>query len=180
MDKAPQLLTRRQSLQTLGRRLAGGVLLSGVAAAGLSGCGFQLRQSADLPFKSLFLILPRQSALGVDLRRHLASNANLTVFTETKDMAASEVVLDVVSEVRERVVVGLNASGQVRLKVKFRLRTPQGKNLIPEVELQQQRDLSFLESAALSKEIEEAMMYRDMQVDIVQQMLRRLAAVKSL
>ena len=185
MNKAPQLLTRRQSLQTLGLKLAGGVLLSGVAAAGLSGCGFQLRQSADLPFKSLFLILPRQSALGVDLRRHLASNANLTVFTEAKDMAASEVVLDVMSEVRERVVVGLNASGQVRelqlrLKVKFRLRTPQGKNLIPEVELQQQRDLSFLESAALSKEIEEAMMYRDMQVDIVQQMLRRLAAVKSL
>lgn len=185
MNKAPQLLTRRQSLQTWGRSLAGGLLLGGVSLAGLSGCGFQLRQSADLPFKSLFLILPRQSALGTDLRRNLASNANLTVFTEAKDMAASEVVLDVMSEVRERVVVGLNASGQVRelqlrLKVKFRLRTPQGKNLIPEVELQQQRDLSFLESAALSKEIEEAMMYRDMQVDIVQQILRRLAAVKSL
>ena len=49
-----------------------------------------------------------------------------------------------------------------------------------EVELQQQRDLSFLESAALSKEIEETMMYRDMQIDIVQQILRRLASVKSL
>ena len=185
MNKAPQMLSRRQSLQALGRGLAGSALLGCIVAAGLSGCGFQLRQSADLPFKSLFLILPRQSALGTDLRRNLASNADLKVFTEAKDMAASEVVLDVMSEVRERVVVGLNASGQVRelqlrLKVKFRLRTPQGKNLIPEVELQQQRDLSFLESAALSKEIEEAMMYRDMQVDIVQQMLRRLAAVKSL
>jgi LPS-assembly lipoprotein len=100
-------------------------------------------------------------------------------------LANSQVVLEVLSEARDRVVVGLNASGQVRelqlrLRVKFRLRTPQGKNLIPEVELQQQRDLSFLESAALSKEIEEAMMYRDMQVDIVQQILRRLAAVKSL
>jgi LPS-assembly lipoprotein len=109
----------------------------------------------------------------------------LKVFTEAKDLANSQVVLEVLSEARDRVVVGLNASGQVRelqlrLRVKFRLRTPQGKNLIPEVELQQQRDLSFLESAALSKEIEEAMMYRDMQVDIVQQILRRLAAVKSL
>jgi LPS-assembly lipoprotein len=37
-----------------------------------------------------------------------------------------------------------------------------------------------LESAALSKEIEETMMYRDMQIDIVQQILRRLASVKSL
>ena len=171
MNKAAQMLSRRQSLQALGRGLAGSALLGGFVVAGLSGCGFQLRQSADLPFKSLFLILPRQSALGTDLRRNLASNADLKVFTEAKDMAASEVVLDVMSEVREL---------QLRLKVKFRLRTPQGKNLIPEVELQQQRDLSFLESAALSKEIEEAMMYRDMQVDIVQQMLRRLAAVKSL
>jgi len=185
MNASPKLLSRRQSLKVLGRSLTGGALLSGLVASGLSGCGFQLRQSADLPFKSLFLILPRQSALGTDLRRNLASQTNLKVFTEARDMATSEVVLDVMSELRERVVVGLNASGQVRelqlrLNVKFRLRTAQGQNLIPEVELQQQRDLSFFESAALSKDIEENMMYRDMQVDIVQQILRRLAAVKSL
>jgi LPS-assembly lipoprotein len=82
------------------------------------------------------------------------------------------------------VVVGMNASGQVRelqlrLRVKFRLRTPQGRELIESVELAQQRDLSFTETAALSKEIEQGMMYRDMQTDIVQQIMRRLAAVKT-
>jgi LPS-assembly lipoprotein len=181
-------LNRRQSLRALSRGYFGFMGLMGAAGAlstHLTGCGFQLRQSADLPFKSLFLILPRQSALGTDLGRNLASTTELKIFTEARDMAASEVILEIMSELRERVVVGLNAAGQVRdlqlrLRVKFRLRTPQGKNLIPEVELQQQRDLSFLETAALSKEIEEAMMYRDMQVDIVQQILRRLAAVKSL
>ncbi len=175
-------LQRRAALRTLWRGAAVCVTLPAVA---LTGCGFQLRQSAQLPFKSVFLILPRQSALATDLRRTLASQEDLKVFTEVKDLAAAEVVLDVLSELRERVVVGLNASGQVRelqlrLRVKFRLRTPQGKVLIQEVELQQQRDLSFLESAALAKEIEENMMYRDMQVDIVQQIMRRLAAVKSL
>ncbi|MCE2857293.1 MAG: LPS assembly lipoprotein LptE [Comamonadaceae bacterium] len=185
MNNAQALRTRRQALQGLARGFTGGALLSGFVLASLTGCGFQLRQSGNLPFQSLFLNLPRQSALGNDLLKNLASQTNLKVFTEAKDLASSQVVLEVLSEVRERVVVGLNASGQVRelqlrLKVKFRLRTPQGKNLISEVELQQQRDLSFLESAALSKEIEEAMMYRDMQVDIVQQILRRLAAVKSL
>lgn len=179
------MLNRRQTINALGRSLAGSMLLLGLPASGLSGCGFQLRQSANLPFKSLFLILPRQSALSSELRRTLATQADLKVLTETPDMASAEVVLDVMSETRERVVVGLNASGQVRelqlrLRVKFRLRTPQGKVLIPEVDLQQQRDLSFLESAALAKEIEENMMYRDMQIDIVQQMLRRLAAVKTL
>jgi LPS-assembly lipoprotein len=185
MNTAPLLPSRRQSLKALGSSLAGAALWGGFAAMGLSGCGFQLRQSAQLPFKTLFLILPRQSALSTELRRTLATQADLKVLTETPDMALADVVLDVMAESRERVVVGLNASGQVRelqlrLRVKFRLRTPQGKALIPEAELQQQRDLSFLESAALAKEIEENMMYRDMQIDIVQQILRRLAAVKTL
>jgi LPS-assembly lipoprotein len=177
----------QNSSQGVQRRFALKALLGtlGTSVLALSGCGFQLRQAASLPFKTVFLITPRQSALQADLRRALAANSELKVLTEAKDMASAEVVLDVMSEQRERVVVGLNASGQVRelqlrLKVKFRLRTPQGKVLIPEVELQQQRDLSFLETAALAKEIEENMMYRDMQIDMVQQMMRRLAAVKTL
>jgi LPS-assembly lipoprotein len=62
--------------------------------------------------------------------------------------------------------------------VRFRLRTPQGAELIEPVEIYQQRDLSFTESAALSKEIEQGILYRDMQTDIVQQIMRRLSAVK--
>ena len=176
-ESSPKGLRRRFAVQTL----LGAV---GACVLTLSGCGFQLRQTASLPFKTVFLITPRQSALMNDLRRAMAANSELKVLTEANDMASAEVVLDVMSEARDRVVVGLNASGQVRelqlrLRVRFRLRTPQGKVLIPEVELQQQRDLGFLESAALAKEIEENMMYRDMQIDIVQQMMRRLAAVKT-
>ena len=62
--------------------------------------------------------------------------------------------------------------------MKFRLRTPEGVEWVEPVELYQQRDLSFNETAALSKEIEEAMLYRDMQNDIVQQIVRRLSRVK--
>ena len=82
-------------------------------------------------------------------------------------------------------VVGVNASGQVRefqlrLRFKFRLRTPSGKELIAETELLQQRDISFSESFVLAKEAEEASLYRDMQADIIAQLLRRLAAVREL
>jgi LPS-assembly lipoprotein len=98
-------------------------------------------------------------------------------------MAKADVILDILSEVRQPVVVGLNASGQVRemqlrLRVNFRLRTPSGEELIEPVEMYQQRDLSFTETVALSKEIEQAMLFRDMQLDIVQQIMRRLGAVK--
>jgi LPS-assembly lipoprotein len=77
----------------------------------------------------------------------------------------------------------VSATGQVRelqlrLQVQFRLRTPQGAELIESVALTQQRDLSFTETAALSKEIEQGILYRDMQTDIVQQIMRRLSAVK--
>jgi LPS-assembly lipoprotein len=44
----------------------------------------------------------------------------------------------------------------------------------------QQRDLSFNESVALSKDAEEQLLYRNMQSDIVQQIMRRLSAVKTL
>jgi LPS-assembly lipoprotein len=93
-------------------------------------------------------------------------------------------VLDVLTEQREKVVVGVNASGQVRefqLRMRFRFRCarPEGKELI-ETELLQQRDISFNESAVLAKEAEEGLLYRDMQTDIVQQLMRRLAAVRSL
>jgi LPS-assembly lipoprotein len=80
------------------------------------------------------------------------------------------------------VVVGTNSSGQVRelqlrLRLKFKARTPQGKELLPETEIVLQRDLSFNESVVLAKDAEEALLYRDMQSDLVQQLMRRLAAL---
>jgi LPS-assembly lipoprotein len=79
----------------------------------------------------------------------------------------------------------VTASGQVRefqlrIRLKFKLRTPSGKDIIPETELLVQRDISFNESAVLAKEAEEGLLYRDMQTDMVQQLLRRLAAIKEI
>lgn len=152
-------------------------------AAGLGACGFRLRNGGDYPFKTLYANFSVNTPLGVELQRHLLGTGRIDVWTDPAHMLKADAILDILSEVRQQVVVGMNASGQVRelqlrLRVKFRLRNPQGVDLIEAVELQQQRDLSFTETAALSKEIEQAMMYRDMQTDIVQQIMRRLAAVK--
>jgi LPS-assembly lipoprotein len=167
--------SRRQSLHAL----ALGPLL-----AGLSACGFQLRSSGNYPFRTLYANFSATSPLGVELRRNLLGTGRIEVLTDPQQMLKADAILDILSEERQQVVVGMNASGQVRelqlrLRVKFRLRTPQGRELIESVELAQQRDLSFTETAALSKEIEQGMMYRDMQTDIVQQIMRRLAAVKT-
>ena len=75
-----------------------------------------------------------------------------------------------------------DAAGQVReftlrQRLRFRARTPAGRVLIPETELVLSRDMSYNETDALAKEQEEAMLYRAMQVDIVDQLMRRLAAL---
>ena len=165
------------------RRRFGLMLGAGPVLAGLSACGFQLRSAGDYPFKTLYANFSTTSPLGVELSRNLLGTGRITLLSEPKQLATADAVLDILSEERQQAVVGVNASGQgrelqLRLRVRFRLRTPQGQVLIEPVELYQQRDLSFTETAALSKEIEQATMYRDMQTDIVQQIVRRLSAVK--
>ncbi|MDO8277771.1 MAG: LPS assembly lipoprotein LptE [Burkholderiaceae bacterium] len=160
-------------------------LIAIAPALALGGCGFELRRAPQFAFTSIYVAATNNSALGNELRRSIASGGNVAVVSELSAIDSAQVVLDLLMDQREKVVVGLNASGQVRefqlrSRVRFRLRTPRGKELIPDTELAQQRDISFNESAVLAKEAEELLLYRDMQTDIVQQLLRRLAAVQTL
>lgn len=155
------------------------------AAALLAGCGFQLRQAPEFAFDSIAINAPATSPLANALRRSLAADGRVRVLPAGSDASQASVVLDMPSELREKVVVGLNASGQVRefqlrTRVHFRLRNAAGRELIPETELLQHRDISFNEAAVLAKEAEESLLYRDMQADLVQQLMRRLAALRAL
>ncbi len=157
----------------------------GLAALSLAGCGFQLRGAQSFAFKTIFVNGADTSPLLIELRRAMENNGEVRFITDGKQLDAAQVVIDVVSDQREKTVVGVTSSGQVRefqlrLRFKFKLRSKDGKELIPETEILQQRDISFNESAVLSKEAEEGLLYRNMQSDIVQQIQRRLAAVRSL
>ena len=170
------------------RRAVGGylrLLVLWVGVACLAGCGFQLRQPPEFAFKSIYTNVAPASVLGVELKRNLGAIGNVELITDPAQQKNAQVILDVLQERREKTVVGMSAAGQVRefqlrMRFTFRLRTPQGKELIPATEILQQRDISFSESAVLAKEAEEALLYRSMQTDLVQQLMRRLAAIKEL
>jgi LPS-assembly lipoprotein len=160
------------------RRLLRGTLALPPVAV-LAGCGFQLRQPARLAFASIALtgFAPR-SAMAEELRRELARQVRVV-----QAPAEAEVVLQALEDVRERSVVASTAAAQVRelqlrLRLHFRATTPGGRELIPRAELMLSRDLSYRETAALAKAHEEAELVREMQSDIVAQVLRRLAAVR--
>ncbi len=149
----------------------------------LAGCGFGLRPAAHFPFKSLYSSTAPYSPIGVELQRQLPSSGALTYLTDPAKRAEAQVVLDVFGEQRTKSVIGVNATGQarefqLRLSLKFRLHISQGnRDIIPETQLTQQRTLSYDETLALAKEAEEASLYRNMQAELVQQIVRRLAAL---
>ena len=170
----------------LGRGLAASSAWITAAATGsmlaLPGCGFAPRKAQVFSFQTLFSTLAETSPLGVELRRALQATGKVQVLTDSRQMPEADVVLESLADERVKVVLSTNAAGQVRefqlrLRFVFRLRSRDGTELISATELQQQRDISFSESAALAKEAEESLLYRDMQNDVVQQVLRRLAAV---
>jgi len=145
------------------------------------GCGFELRRAPELRFATIaFAGFAARSPLAEELRRQLAANTTTRL---VDGPAQAQVVLEALSDVREKSVVASTAAGQVRelqlrTRLQFRLRTSAGRELIAPAEIRLSRDMSYNETAALAKDQEEALLYRAMDADIAQQVLRRLAAVQ--
>ncbi len=163
----------------LTRRLLG----AGLVALTLSACGFRPRQPLSYGFR-VILIPPQPSALLTELRRTLAADSKIEVLQDQRQWERADLWFDLLQETREKVILGRNTTTggvrefQLRLRVRFRVRDAAGLERIPVTELVQQRDISFSEAAVLSKEAEEELLYRNMQADLVQQIVWRLASLK--
>ncbi|MFZ9182366.1 MAG: LPS assembly lipoprotein LptE [Hylemonella sp.] len=162
-------------------RLAGALPASLLLAA----CGFRLRQAPEFAFKSIYAGLTPGSLIGIELKRYLRALGGVELITDAERQKEAQVLLVVLQEQREKVIVGGGAVGQVRelqlrLRFRFRVVNPQGRELIAETELLQVRDQSYNEAFANAKASEEIQLYNNMQSDIVQQVLRRLAAIREI
>jgi len=158
------------------------LVAAGFSSALVGGCGFELRRAPEMRFRSIQLVGFRpRSPLAEELRMNInASTTTLVVETA----AQAQVVLEAIDDAREKTVVASTAVGQVtefqlRARFKFRVRGTGGKELLPAAELLLTRDMSYTESAALGKEQEETFLYRAMQTDIAQQVMRRLASIQN-
>ena len=154
--------------------------LCGLLALLLGGCGFQLRGAATLPFDSLYVDVPSTNVMGAELRRNLRAGTNAKI---VDNRAEAQAILTRVSELRTKTILSINSSGRVR---EFRLRytfnyslvDQKGQPITAPTSLSLERDYSFSDDQVLAKESEEALLYRDMQTDLVQQIIRRLAAAR--
>ena len=148
-----------------------------LALLSLAGCGFQLRGTATLPFDTISV--PGETPLSIDLQRNIASGTNAKVVSPSDN---PEAILALLGETRERLILSLNSQGQVteyelRYFVTFRVYSPKGTDFIPSNQIALRRPITFNDQV-LAKEEEAELIYREMRQDMVQLIMRRLAAVR--
>jgi len=142
-------------------------------------CGFHLRGASEFPFKTIAVVGSEATPFGVALRRNLSSQENAKlVGTET----GADVVLQIISERPEKVILSLTVQGLVReytlnSYMTFQVRNSYGKIYLPPTTIQLHRVISYNENVVLSKAAEEQMLYKDMQADMIQQVVRRLSVL---
>ena len=145
----------------------------------LASCGFQLRGNRELPFNTIYVQAPETSQITPALRRALRGGTQVKL---VDDPAQAEATLEIVREARERQILSLSNTGRVseyRLDyiVQFRL-YQKDKEFLPVTNVTQWRAMSFQDSQVIQREGQEDLLYRDMRNDAVQQIVRRVAAVK--
>lgn len=166
--------------QAAARRVSGiAPVVLALLCGTLCACGFQLRGQTTLPFETLYV--PAMGTVSTALKRNIIASTNTRLVDNTKEAQA---ILTVLAESQEKSILNLNSAGRVReyqlsYRYRFRVVDTKGLEFLPTSEIVLTREITFNDSVVLAKESEEALLYRDMQSDMVQQVLRRLSAAKT-
>ena len=157
-------------------------LLAAILAAVLTGCGFQLRGtlSGNLPYKTMMIALPDTSEVRVWLERYINAAGTTEIIDDPK---LADATFQQLSDSRIKTILSVNAQGRVReyrlqLNYRFRVVNAKGQILVPPNEVSLSRDITFDDSNVLAKDLEEGLLWRDMNNDLVNQIMRRLSIIK--
>ena len=152
--------------------------LLGLATLNLSACGFALKGAAKpLPFTEVQLQSQANSYLSADISNRLQSRG--VKLSTQPDAGVPRIAL--LDEARERNVLSTSATGGVRQfqlvhRVTVQLYDEAARTWLEPVVLSQTRTLDYNPSQLLAKELEEQTLYKDMQVELIAAIMRRLDA----
>lgn len=153
------------------------ILLLSVLLA-LTACGFHMRGTADLAFKTLYI-----QGGNLTIKKDLIRSLKVNGVTVVNDPKQAELLLDLIHERRQQNILSLSGGGLVReyelvYFVEFRLRNPDSEVWGPIQIIEGRRDYSYDDSQLLAKQFEEERLYEDMRVDAVREIMRLLVAQK--
>jgi LPS-assembly lipoprotein len=158
------------------------LLLALIITAALTGCGFHLRGvgSGNLPYKTMYIALPDTADVNIWLQRYIKASGSTEIVEDPK---AADAIFQQLGDNRLKTILSVNAQGRVReyrlqLTYTFRVVNQKGQVLVPSNEVALTRDISFDDSNVLAKDLEEGLLWRDMNNDLVNQIMRRLSIIK--
>lgn len=146
----------------------------------LTACGFKLRGSYELPFDTLYIALPESNELHAALKRNIEAGTKTRIMGNRDEAQA---MLTVVYDRTTQGILSLSGTGRVTeyqlvRTFAFRVIDKDNKDIIPQREIVLRRDLPYSDDVVLAKASETELLVRDMQSDLINQILRRLAAAK--
>lgn len=164
----------------IGTRIHFGLLMLAVGLGTMmAGCGFQLRGSYSLPYESIYIGGADYNLIVANMKRAIRNTG--TRLAETREDAQATFLP--AGEKRETKILSLSSTGRVREKrlaytYNYRIVDSKGRDLVLPGSVELTRDVTYSDSDVLAKTQEEALLWRDMETDLVEQLMRRLAAAK--
>ncbi|UCV07358.1 LPS assembly lipoprotein LptE [Dechloromonas denitrificans] len=163
-------------------RLPFRLLLAVLFAAFIAGCGFHLRGtlSGNLPYKTMYIALPETADVRIWLERYINAAGSTEIVDDAK---LADATFQQLTDSRQKTILSVNAQGRVReyrlqLTYRFQVVNTKGQVLVPPNEVNLSRDITFDDSNILAKDLEEGLLWRDMNNDLVNQIMRRLSIIK--
>lgn len=158
------------------------LLLPLIFAAAVAGCGFQLRgtKSGNLPYKTMYISLPETADVRIWMERYIKAAGSSEIVDDAK---LADATFQQLTDSRQKTILSVNAQGRVReyrlqLNYTFRLVNAKGQVVVAPNEINLSRDITFDDSNVLAKDLEEGLLWRDMNNDLVNQIMRRLSIIK--
>ena len=160
----------------IGPRTIAAIAASGVTIL-LASCGFQLRGETATGLKTLHV---PGGGVAQEIRRTLAGSPTKVLLTPE----GAEAVLQIMSENRDKNVNTITGSGRVyeyslTLVVRYRMTVPgRDEPVIPPTETSARRIITYSEAAPIAKEAEEQLLFKDMQLELADRILRQVSIAK--
>lgn len=158
-----------------GLRLA----LSAALCLVLAACGFHLKGATPVPFKSIYTNINLDTEFGARLQRAILSNSPQTHFVSR--LTDADVYLHQISDQQNLRQVSLDAEGRVEeyeleLAFSFEVLNRDGHLILAPTTLHSIRELPYNDRIVQAKESEITRTFTNMRNNLIDQILRHLAA----
>jgi LPS-assembly lipoprotein len=167
----------KSPMPSLGRRTLLGTLIA-LPALFTAACGFKLRGSVSIPYKSIVITGNPSPLLRSDLEMMILTGSDSRVVNNSKD---ADLILEIISEVNTREILAYSSTGQIsayRLnsRVAFQAADQNGVDVVPESEIYVTRDMDFSVSTVLATDVQQQQFTNEMRSTLALQILRRISA----